>query len=98
MMRINRKIITAAAFLLILSSCVTNRHIVGKGAQGDDKITDMQWYVLWGAVPLNEPDTKKMAEGAQDYEIKSEFSAVNMLINIFTMSVSLVSRSVTVKK
>lgn len=96
-----KKIISLLAILVIISliaGCAAHIHKVGQGAQGDDKKEARQWYVLWGLVLINEVDTQQMADGAADYTIKTEQSALDIIINIFTSSVSVVSRTVTVTK
>ena len=73
-------------------------HTVGKGAQGDNKIESRQWYILFGLVPLNEVDTKEMSGDAENYEIKTEQAALDIVMNIFTSMISVYSRTVTVTK
>jgi hypothetical protein len=91
---------TAVLFLLLftvsLVGCAAHIHKVGKGPQSHNQVQHRQWYVLWGLVPINTVDTHQMAGGAQDYEIKTEASALDILINIFTQQVSITSRTVTV--
>jgi len=97
----NKRIILLFAIILticLLTGCAAHIHKVGQGAQGAQKSEARQWYVLWGLVPINEVDTQKMADGATDYTIKTENSALDILINIFTTYVSVVSRTVTVTK
>jgi type III secretory pathway lipoprotein EscJ len=97
----NKRIILLLSITLIiclLAGCAAHIHKVGQGAQGAQKTEARQWYVLWGLVLINEVDTQKMAEGAADYTIKTEQSALDVIINIFTTYVSVVSRTVTVTK
>lgn len=97
----NKKIILLLAITVIfclLAGCAAHIHKVGQGAQGTQKAEARQWYALWGLVPINEVDTQKMADGATDYTIKTENSALDVIINIFTTYVSVVSRTVTVTK
>ena len=97
----NKKIISLVIIIVILSllaGCAAHIHKVGQGAQGADKKEARQWYVLWGLVPINEVDTHQMADGASDYTIKTEQSALDVIINIFTTYISVVSRTVTVTK
>jgi len=97
----NKKIILLLAITVIiclLAGCAAHIHKVGQGAQGAQKIEARQWYALWGLVPINEVDSQKMADGATDYTIKTETSALDVIINIFTTYVSVVSRTVTVSK
>jgi hypothetical protein len=81
-----------------LVGCSANIHKVGKGAQGNEVMEARQWYVLCGLMPLNEVDTNQMAGGAADYEIKTEQSAMDIIMNMFTGCVTVFSRTVTVTK
>lgn len=85
-------------FTMTLVGCAAHIHKIGDGPKGNDMVQQRQWYVLWGLVPMNELDSQQMAEGAQDYEIKTEHSALDIIINIFTGAVSITSRTVTVTK
>ena len=93
-----KTVITVLCTAMLLSGCATHRHVIGKGAQGDQEITDMQWYVLYGAVPMNRVDTRKMADETTDYEIRTGYSPVALIINCFASIVTLHCRDVTVKK
>jgi len=97
----NKRIILLFAIILtfcLLTGCAAHIHKVGQGAQGAQKSEARQWYVLWGLVPINDVDTQQMSDGAADYTIKTENSALDVIINFFTGSVSVVSRTVTVTK
>jgi hypothetical protein len=85
-------------FMLFLVGCSAHIHKVGNGPAGNDMMQQRQWYVLFGLVPINDVDTHQMAGGATDYQIKTEQSALDVLINIFTGVVSVYSRTVTVTK
>ena len=92
----------SAAFLIIAMLCVigcaAHTHKVGNGAQGNDIMEARQWYALWGLVPLNDVDTNAMAGDAANYEIVTEVTLIDAIINVFTGSVTVYSRSVTVAK
>lgn len=85
-------------FIVSLVGCAAHIHKVGKGPQGYTKIQERQWYVLWGLVPINNVDSAQLAGDAADYEVKTEQAALDVIINIFTSYVSVVSRTVTVTK
>ena len=92
-----------AVFLLIilmlsLVGCAAHIHKIGDGPKGNEMIQQRQWYVLWGLVPMNDIDTYQLVEGATDYEIKTEASALDVIINIFTGVASITSRTVTITK
>lgn len=87
-----------AAMLVAVSGCSMHMHKIGNGAAGTDVTMQRQWYVLWGLVPINTVDTATMAAGASDYDIKTEASFLDVVINIFTGAVTVYSRTVTVTK
>jgi hypothetical protein len=86
------------AVMFLFASCATHVHTIGDGAQTGVEQQERQWYVLWGLVPINEVDTKEMAGDAEDYTITTEQEALDVIINIFTTYVTVVSRTVTVEK
>lgn len=86
------------AMLLVVVGCSTHLHVIGNGGQSGQKMEARQWYVLWGLVPINDIDTSMMAAGAQDYTIKTQQSALDVVINIFTGLVTVYSRTVTITK
>ena len=95
------KKVTSAVLIvsvLFVIGCATHIHKVGNGAQGNDVTTQRQWYVLWGLVPINDVDSHTMADGATDYEIKTEVNFVDVVISIFTGLITVYPRSVTVTK
>ena len=85
--------------MLLVIGCSTHIHKVGNGAQGYDDISNArQWYILWGLVPINEVDTNAMAGGASDYEIITSSTIIDILIGAVAGSVTVSSRSVSVRK
>lgn len=84
--------------ILLLVGCAAHVHQVGKGAQGHQVVEARQWYVLWGLVPLNKVDTAQMASNVTDYTIKTEQSALDIVMNLFTGYITVYSRTVTVTK
>lgn len=97
-MRKVTSIVLLCALMLILVGCTAHIHKVGMGPQGNTVLQQRQWYVLWGLVPINNVDTNQMAGGASNYQIKTETSDLDVIINIFTTYVTVVSRTVTVTK
>ena len=96
-----RKIIAVlmiVIFMIMLAGCAANVHKIGKGAQGNDVIEKRQWYILFGLVPLNDVDTNEMAGDATNYTITTEQNELDVIMNIFTSYISVVSRTVTVEK
>ncbi len=88
-------VIVAVAFLV---GCQTHRHVVGDGAQEWQPTSERQWYILMGLIPINEVDTEELVGDAEDYEIKTETTFVDGLINIVTSIITVRSRTVTVTK
>ena len=88
-------ILLIAVFTL---SCAVHMHTIGSGSQTGEKEQARQWYVLWGLVQINQIDTQAIAGGATDYEIRTEVSPLDFLINIPTSLVTVYSRTVTVTK
>ncbi len=91
-------IVGALALVAALTGCYTLEHQVGTGAQGASEVEQRKWYILWGLVPLNEVDSHTMAAGATNYDVKSEITVVDVLLNLFTAWVSIYSQTVTVTK
>ena len=95
---------TLAVILLLVigmslfAGCFTMKHVVGSGSQSGVTETERQWYILWGLVPLNTVDSKTMAGGTGNYTVKTEHTALDFLINIFTGIVTIHSMTVEVKK
>jgi hypothetical protein len=87
-------------FLLVffLSSCMSLTHVVGKGGTSGVSTEKKQWYALWGLVPINEVNSKAMAEGASDYTIKSKVKFVDYVISAITSAISINVQTVSVQK
>lgn len=84
--------------LLLFIGCATHIHTVGTGPQTGEVETARQWYILYGAVPLNEVDTAEMAAGSANYEIETTMSFMDILVGIPASYVTVTSRTVTVTK
>lgn len=95
-----RKCLAVALILgiFVVIGCSTHIHKVGNGPQGNDMMIGRQWYVLFGLVPLNIVDTNAMAGGATDYEIITQHTPLDIVINFFTGVISVNSRTVVVRK
>ena len=97
MKTICNKIIICITILLFIG-CSTHVHTVGVGPQTGQVETARQWYILFGAIPLNDVDTNEMAEGAENYEIETTTGFMDILIGIPAGYVTVSSRTVTVTK
>ncbi len=81
-----------------ISSCYTNTHVVGDGAQTGVAVAKKQWYAVWGLVPIGEEvDTKAMA-GKDDYTITTTHTFVDLVVSFFTRIVSIEVKTVEVQK
>ncbi len=95
--RLRAAVILLAGFFL-LPGCFTQQHIIGDGARTGQIEEVRQWYVLWGLVPINTVDTRDMADGADNYEVRTEFTALDFVISIFTGLISVNPMTVTVTR
>ena len=84
--------------ILFVIGCAAHVHKVGNGAQGSDITEARQWYVLWGLVPINDVDTNTMAAGVTDYEITTQYTALDAIISAVLSEISISCRTVTVRK
>lgn len=91
-------LIALVAVSLSMTSCYTLTHQVGSGAQSGQSVEKSQWYALWGLVPLNEVDSKRMAGDAENYTITTEHTFVDGLISVFTGIVTISRKTVKVEK
>lgn len=89
-------LVIATSLVLFISACTTHTHIVGNGAQGNDKVSKRQLWVI-SLVPINDVDTRKMAGGATDYEIQTQLDFIDIIVSGLTSGI-VTSRNVTVKK
>ena len=79
-------------------SCSTHTHTIGEGSMTGKEVSQRQWYIAYGLAPLNKVDTNEMAGDAENYEIITQTSFVDGLINIFTGNFTVTCRTVTVVK
>ena len=96
-----RKMLTALVCALTLSmtaGCYTMNHTVGEGARGTQETSKRQWFALWGLVPITDTDSQDLAGDAKDYTVETEFSIINILLNLVTTWVTITSQDMTVTK
>ncbi len=89
-------VLVLIAGLLLFTGCTTHVHQVGDGPTGKGSAEARQWYILFGLVPLNDVDSQELAAGADDYEIVTESSFLDLVMGIFTGLITVHSRTVTV--
>jgi hypothetical protein len=97
----HRPILTAVATLVLLApmtGCYTMQHRVGLGAQGTEAVEKRQWFAFWGLLPVGKVDSQELAGGAANYDVQSQASALDVIMNIFTGYITFYSRTITVTK
>lgn len=72
---------------IMLTSCYSYTSVVGNGAQGTQKVSKWNNYVIGGLVPVGVSDSKAMAAGATDYTVNTKHSFVNMLVGGITFGI-----------
>ena len=92
------KAVVVLVLLVPMTSCFTMKHRVGTGAAGSQEVQNRQWFALWGLIPLGSVDSQAMAGGAANYDVQTQWSPLDVIMNIFTGYVSFYSRTITVKK
>jgi len=71
---------------MLLTSCYSHTSVVGDGAQGYNKNTEWNHYVLGGLAPVSVSDSKEMAQGSENYTVHTRQTFVNGLIKILTFN------------
>ncbi|MEM6643212.1 MAG: Bor family protein [Bacteroidota bacterium] len=67
-----------------LSSCYTYTTVVGNGAQGSKETKAWNHYLIGGLAPVSVSNPADLAGGAKDYDVKTEITFVNGLVNAIT--------------
>ena len=73
---------------MLLSSCYSYTSMVGSGAQGNNETTNWNHYVILGLAPVGVSNSKKMADGAENYTVYTRQSFVNGLVSAITFNFS----------
>ena len=84
--------------LLVSSGCITHTHTVGAGPREIEVRTHVTWYAFFGFLPINDLDTRGVVGGAEDYRLSTSFRPLDVIVNIFTSSLTLIRRTTTVEK
>ena len=93
-----------AAMLMVTAAsnigCYTQKFDVGTGGTGGQRQQFTQWFILWGLVPLTnvEDDVEAATAGSPNYTVITQFTALDVLIGIFTNIVTIGPKTVTVEK
>ena len=86
------------ALLLAPSACQVHTHRVGGGPTGIGQESERQFYLFFGLVQINDVDVQRYAADLTSYEIRSEFSWVDLLLAPLLMPFTVTTRTVTVSK
>jgi hypothetical protein len=87
-----------AAITLPMTSCFTMTHQMGSGGTEASSTSERQWFILFGLITLNDIESHDMAAGATDYTVTTEWTFLDVVINIFTWPVTVLSQNVTVDR
>ena len=90
-----KKICLALAVLFCLQSCMINTHTIGEGAKGEAKESKTMVYFIGNR--LAKIDTKDMAKGEEDYDIKTEIGPLGVFLGFITFGL-FQARTITVTK
>ena len=72
---------------ILLSSCYSYTSVVGNGAQGTTQTTEKNNYFFFGLAEGSVSDSKKMAEGAENYSVNVRQTFVNGLLYALTFGI-----------
>jgi hypothetical protein len=72
---------------ILFTSCYSYNTVVGEGAKGTDTTTKWNHYLIGGLAPINVSNPKDLAGGATDYNVKTEMSFLNGLVNVLTFGI-----------
>ncbi len=72
---------------LLMSSCYTYTHTVGKGAQTGVEVKNPNHYFIFGLAPGKLSNPREMAGGAEDYEVTITHTFVDGLLNALTFGI-----------
>jgi hypothetical protein len=83
--------------LYCTTGCYTFDHRVGSGGKGKNTKDKGAWFILWGLVPLNTVDSQWMAGSADNYDVTTRFTFLDVIISIFTSLVSIHKQTVSIE-
>ena len=86
----------AVAVLSLLTACQAHHHRVGTGPTGASSESLRQFYLLFGLIRVSEADSQRLTLESTGYEIVTEYSLTDMLLQPFLLPLTLTSRTVTV--
>ncbi|MCL6219478.1 Bor family protein [Zunongwangia pacifica] len=72
---------------ILFTSCYSYTTVVGKGAQGNQKVTQWNHYLIGGLAPVGVSNDKEMAGDAENYTVHTEMSFINGLVSTLTFGI-----------
>jgi len=72
---------------VLMTSCYTYTHTVGKCPQTGVEVKKINHYLIYGLAPVGISNPTEMAGGATDYEVTITHTFVDGLINALTFGI-----------
>lgn len=97
MKKATKSFVYVMALLIIgtyLTGCYATTHVVGSGGTyaGNDiqqyELKKKKWYLLGGAIPLDDVSAHNLAGGAENYTARETFSFGDLIINALTSGIA----------
>jgi len=79
-----KKLVFLSALAILLSSCYSQYHVVGQGAQGNNEVTEWNHYLIGGLAPVGVSKPEDLANGKEDYTEHTRLTFVNGLLSAIT--------------
>jgi predicted small secreted protein len=79
-----------ATFLIatfLLTSCYTYTTVIGRGAQGDNKVVKNNTYFISGLITGKQSDHKEMASGSTNYNVETKHTFIDGLLTAITFGI-----------
>ena len=104
---IRRKFLRPSLLLaatLLLPSCFSLQHTVGRGPQTKalrqpSIVQDTRWFGLFGLWPLSDEDCSRLVgPDVKDYRVTTTFTAEDVLVSAFTSFATFYRQTVIVEK
>ena len=70
---------------VLFTSCYSYDVVVGSGAQGNEKVSEWNHYVVYGLAPVGVSNAKELAGGAENYDVNISHSFINGLVSALTL-------------
>lgn len=86
------------ALLFAPTACQVHTHRVGGGATGLGQESERQFYLFFGLVRINDVNVQRYTADLTSYEIRSEFSWLDLLLAPLLLPFTVTTRTVTVSK